>query len=127
MIEVALSVVLLVSAGLTVRTFAALQSTDPGINPDRVLIVMVPLPPAKYATLDQRNRFGQELLERVAALPGVDAATFGLPFGGPQIAILDRRSGSGGRFETAAAQPGGRGSPARVRDTASPWPHVRCR
>ena len=44
----------------------------------------MPLPPAKYTTLDQRNRFAQELLERVAALPGVDAATFGLPFGGPQ-------------------------------------------
>ena len=69
-IEVALSVVLLVSAGLTVRTFAALQSIDPGINPDRVLIVVVPLPPAKYTTLDQRNRFAQELLERVARSPG---------------------------------------------------------
>ena len=44
----------------------------------------MPLPPAKYTTLDQRNRFAQELLERVGALPGVEAATFGLPFGGPQ-------------------------------------------
>jgi putative ABC transport system permease protein len=48
-----------------------------------VLIVGVPLPPVKYATLDQRNRFAQELLDRVAALPGVEAATFGLPLGGP--------------------------------------------
>ena len=47
-IEVALSVVLLVSAGLTVRTFYVLQNMDPGINADRVLIVGVPLPPAKY-------------------------------------------------------------------------------
>jgi len=44
----------------------------------------VPLPPVKYATLEQRNRFAQELLERVGTLPGVEAATFGLPFGGPQ-------------------------------------------
>ncbi len=44
----------------------------------------VPLPPAKYTTLDERNRFAQELLERVGGLPGVEAATFGLPFGGPQ-------------------------------------------
>jgi putative ABC transport system permease protein len=94
-IEVALSVVLLVSAGLTVRTFAALQSTDPGINPDRVLAVIVPLPPAKYTTLDQRNRFGEELLERVAALPGVDAATFGLPFGGPQTPFAIAGQGAG--------------------------------
>jgi putative ABC transport system permease protein len=83
-VEVALSVVLLVSAGLTVRTFLALQSVDAGINADRVLILGVPLPPARYATLDQRNRFGQELLERIRALPGVEAATFGLPFGGPR-------------------------------------------
>jgi putative ABC transport system permease protein len=98
-IEVALSVVLLVSAGLTVRTFAALQSTDPGINPDRVLAVIVPLPPAKYATLDQRNRFAQELLERVGALPGVDAATFGLPFGGPQtpFSIAGQDPGDGSK------------------------------
>jgi putative ABC transport system permease protein len=83
-IEVALSVVLLVSAGLTVRTFFVLQNMDAGIKADRVLIVGVPLPPAKYATLEQRNRFAQELLDRVGALPGVEAATFGLPFGGPQ-------------------------------------------
>ena len=83
-IEVALSVVLLVSASLTVRTFFVLQNMDAGINTDRVLVISVPLPPAKYQTLEQRNRFGQELLERAGGLPGVEAATFGLPFGGPQ-------------------------------------------
>jgi len=83
-IEVALSVVLLVSAGLTVRTFFVLQKMDPGIRADRVLIVGVPLPAAKYPTLEQRNRFAQDLLDRVGAVPGVEAATFGLPFGGPQ-------------------------------------------
>ncbi|HEY7057491.1 MAG TPA: ABC transporter permease [Vicinamibacterales bacterium] len=83
-VEVALSVVLLVSAGLTVRTFLALQNVDPGIKADRVLVVGVPLQPAKYPTLDRRNSFAFELLERVSALPGVEAATLGLPFGGPQ-------------------------------------------
>ena len=83
-IEVALSVVLLVSAGLTVRTFLVLQNMDAGLNEDRVLVVGVPLPPAKYATLDERNRFAEELLDRVGALPGVEAATLGHPFGGPQ-------------------------------------------
>ena len=83
-IEVALSVVLLVSAGLTVRTFFVLQTIDPGIRADRVLIVGVPLPPTKYSTLEQRNRFADDLLERVSALPGVEAATFGPPIGGPQ-------------------------------------------
>jgi putative ABC transport system permease protein len=83
-IEVALAVVLLVGAGLTVRTFFVLQNMDSGINAERVLIVGVPLPPAKYTTLEGRNRFAQELLERVSALPGVEAATIGLPLGGPQ-------------------------------------------
>ena len=83
-VEVALSVVLLVSAGLTIRTFLALTSVDPGISADRVLVMGVPLPASKYGTLDGRNRFAEELLERVRALPGVEGATFGLPFGGPQ-------------------------------------------
>jgi putative ABC transport system permease protein len=83
-IEVALSVVLLVSAGLTARTFFVLQHLDPGVKADRVLLIGVPLPPAKYATLEQRNRFAQELLERIGGLPGVETATFGHPFGGPQ-------------------------------------------
>lgn len=83
-IEVALSVVLLVSAGLTVRTFVVLQNVDSGVKGDHVLMVGVPLPPAKYTTLEQRNRFAQDLLERVGALPGVEAVSFGHPFGGPQ-------------------------------------------
>src|SRR5258705_4167217 len=57
---------------------------DAGIKADHVLIVGVPLPQTKYTTLEQRNHFAEELLERVGALPGVEAATFGLPFGGPQ-------------------------------------------
>jgi putative ABC transport system permease protein len=83
-LEVALSVVLLVSAALTMRTFFVLQNVDSGVRSDRVLMVGVPLPPTKYATLDQRNRFAQELLERIVNLPGVEAATIGHPFGGPQ-------------------------------------------
>jgi predicted permease len=101
--EVALSVVLLAGAALTVRTFFALQKMDVGIDANRVLIVGVPLASAKYATLEQRNRFGLDLLDRVAALPGVEAATFGLPFVGPmstytiqgQAADPSRRIGIG--------------------------------
>ena len=82
--EVALSVVLLVSAGLTIRTFFVLNHVDPGIRPDRVLLVGVPLPPAKYATFDQRAQFVQTLLDRVGNLPGVEAVSIGHPFGGMQ-------------------------------------------
>ena len=124
-IEVALSVVLLVSAGLTVRTFVVLENLDPGIRTDNVLIVGVPLPPAKYTTLDLRNRFAQELLERVGGLPGVEAATFGLPIGGPQLPftiagqVRDDSKRIGLNF-------GQRRSSAHVRHPPAPWADVRC-
>src|SRR6266516_62090 len=63
--EVVLSMVLLVSASLTIRSFIALQRVDLGFQTERVLMVGVPLAPKRYATLEQRNRFAQELVERV--------------------------------------------------------------
>jgi putative ABC transport system permease protein len=85
--EVALAVVLLVSASLTLRSFVALQKVELGFQPERVMNLGLPLPPKRYATLEQRNRFARDLLERVKRLPGVEAATIGnggLPFGGPE-------------------------------------------
>jgi predicted permease len=87
--EVALSVVLLVGASLTVRGFIGLQSTDIGFQPDRLLMVGVQLPAQRYATWEQRVAFTQGLLERAAAIPGAQAAAIGnggLPFGGPRSA-----------------------------------------
>jgi putative ABC transport system permease protein len=57
------------------------------------------LPEERYSTFDQRNRFAQELLERVQRLPGVEAAELGnggLPFGGPRSSYsIDGQAGSG--------------------------------
>ena len=101
MAEVTLSVVLLVSAGLTVRSFIALQRVDLGFHPERVLIVGVPLASKRYGTLEKRNRFARELLERVTHLPGVQHAAIGnggLPFGGPQSTYaIDGQPGSDSR------------------------------
>jgi putative ABC transport system permease protein len=86
-VEVALAMVLLVSAGLTIRSFIALQKVELGFQPEQVLSVGLPLPPKRYATLEQRNRFAADLLERVKNLPGITAATIGnggLPFGAMQ-------------------------------------------
>jgi predicted permease len=85
--EVAVSVILLVSAAVTVRSFLALQRVDLGFDPEGVVAVGLPLSPRTYDSLESRNRFAHELIERVRALPGVDAATIGnggMPFGGPQ-------------------------------------------
>lgn len=85
--EVALSVMLLVGASLTVRGFTDLQHTDPGFQPDRVLMVPLQLPPKRYSTYEQRIAFTQSVLDRVRSLPGAQSVALGnggLPFGGPQ-------------------------------------------
>jgi putative ABC transport system permease protein len=85
--EMALSVILLVGAGLAIRGFEKLQHTDVGFQPDRVLMVGLPLPPKRYATYEQRVAFTQSVLEGVSHIPGAQAAAIGnggLPFGGPQ-------------------------------------------
>jgi predicted permease len=88
-VELALSVILLVGASLTIRGFYQLERTDPGFQADRVLMVGLPLPPKRYATYEQRIAFSESVLERVKAIPGVQAAAIGnggLPFGGPDSA-----------------------------------------
>jgi putative ABC transport system permease protein len=99
--EVALSVVLLISAALTIRSFIGLQRVELGFQPDQVLTAGLPLPPRRYATFEQRNRFARELLERVRTIPGVQAATIGnggMPFGGPQSSFaIDGQAPSGTR------------------------------
>jgi putative ABC transport system permease protein len=85
--EVALAVVLLAGSALAIRSFITLQRVEVGFQPDRVLIVGLPLSPRRYETAEQRNLFAQNLLERVKLLPGVQAAAIGvggLPFGGPR-------------------------------------------
>jgi putative ABC transport system permease protein len=85
--EVALSVVLLVGAGLTVRGFLFLQNTNVGFQTDHLLMVGVQLPVKRYTTWEQRVAFTQSLLERTAAIPGAESAAIGnggLPFGGPR-------------------------------------------
>ncbi len=85
-VEMALSVVLLISAGLTIRSFLALQQVDPGFQPENLVTADVMLPRSHYTTIEQHNRFAEELLERVERLPGVQAVAIGnggTPFGGP--------------------------------------------
>ena len=73
-VEVALAVVLVIGAGLMIRTLAALGDIDLGFNPDRVLTMRVTIPGSKYRTNENVVNFFDELQERVNALPGVEAA-----------------------------------------------------
>jgi putative ABC transport system permease protein len=69
--EIALSVVLLVSAGLVGRTFLNLRRLDVGFTADRVLAFSVPVPAARYSRPEDHRRLNEELLPRLTTLPGV--------------------------------------------------------
>ena len=83
--EVALALVLLVGAGLLIRSFARLQAVDPGFNVENVLTIKVGLPNRKYDTDQKRIQFFQQAIAGMQSLPGVEAAgaTSFLPFASP--------------------------------------------
>ena len=71
--QVALSLMLLVAAGLMIRTVLAMQQVDLGFRTDRVLTFRVPLPEPRYPDTVRRVAFFEDLLRRVASVPGVEA------------------------------------------------------
>jgi putative ABC transport system permease protein len=82
--EVALSLVLLVGAGLMLRSFARILAVDPGFDPNRVVTAQLSIPDAAYPKLAQAASFYQQMLRRLASLPGVEAVGTAtpLPFAG---------------------------------------------
>jgi putative ABC transport system permease protein len=72
--EVALSLILLVGAGLLIRSFLALQSVDPGFNSANILTMRLNLSGPKAKSGTQAIAFQSQLLERIKALPGVQSA-----------------------------------------------------
>jgi putative ABC transport system permease protein len=73
--EIALSLVLLVGAGLMIQSFLRLQRVNIGLNTKNVITATLLLPGAKYRTPELRTAFFKQLTERVRALPGVEAAS----------------------------------------------------
>jgi putative ABC transport system permease protein len=71
--EMALALVLLIGAGLLIRSFVQLLQVNPGFNTERVLTMQVLLPQTAYAQPQQRGNFYQQLETRLKALPGVSA------------------------------------------------------
>jgi putative ABC transport system permease protein len=83
-VEMALALVLLVGAGLLLRSFVTLLRVDPGFDPARTMTVKVAIPQSKYQDAAQQQAFFNQLFERIDALPGVTAAggTSYLPING---------------------------------------------
>jgi putative ABC transport system permease protein len=84
--QMSLALVLLVGAGLMVRSMQALRSVDPGFDPDGVVAVRLTVPAGEVPDAGATSELQRQLLDRVTALPGVDASGLvnGLPLsGGP--------------------------------------------
>jgi putative ABC transport system permease protein len=79
--ELSLALMLLVGAGLLIRTLRAVRGIDPGFQPEHLLTAVIQLPPDKYKVdaksndLGRFSNFSNSLLARLRALPGVEAAT----------------------------------------------------
>jgi len=102
--EVAIAMVLLAGSGLLIRSFMRMASLDPGFDPDGVLTLRIALSARKYATDQSRTSFYAQLLERAAAIPGVQSAAIGAG-----LPLIGTRSGVGTWFEgRPAPPPGGR-------------------
>ena len=74
-VELALTIVLLAGAGLMIRSFMKLYSMDIGVDTSRMLTMRLTLPEKRYPTPEKRRLFYESLLPRVAAIPGVAAAS----------------------------------------------------
>jgi len=116
--EVALSMVLLIGAGLMARSFVALNQVQPGYEPEGLLAFDVSVPFASYPTPTDRANLSAEIQRRLSAIPGVTSAATGYPFPlspvpssgryGPEEALTDPsafrqavyRSVGPGYFET---------------------------
>ena len=79
-VEIALSLVLLTSAGVLMRSFIRLQNTDLGFDPANVLIVRVPVGTARIDKTDDQTQFVMQALARVRSVPGVIDASMSLGF-----------------------------------------------
>jgi putative ABC transport system permease protein len=88
--EVTLSLVLLIGAGLMMRSFAAIQKVNPGFDPKNAVTFTAPLPFIKYLTSQSRATFVNQLGDRLATIPGVESVGGVTPLplaGGEQYSV----------------------------------------
>ncbi|HXI91915.1 MAG TPA: ABC transporter permease [Blastocatellia bacterium] len=111
--QFALSFVLLIGAGLLLKSFQRLQSVELGFNPEKLLTMVVSLPSRKYSKPEQSIQFCDSLIDRLRSLPGVRAAglTTNIPFVGDDNTdnfIVEGRDpgGEGVQVQLLAMTPG---------------------
>jgi putative ABC transport system permease protein len=114
--EVALGLVLLIGAGLMMRSFASLTNINPGFDPSNVLTARITLSGATYEDSQARKRYVSQTLDQLRALPGVESAAFvaPMPFSGAEI-------GGDFRIEGHVAPEPGKEPSANVRNVTSDY------
>jgi predicted permease len=87
--ELALTLMLLIGAGLLVKSFAHLLKEDPGFRPEKVLTMEIDLPVTRYPDYNRVVSFYKQVLDQVSTLPGVEsvAATSALPLSGGEQSV----------------------------------------
>src|SRR5215213_3135724 len=84
--ELAVALILLVGAGLLIKTFWKLRSVEPGFNPDHLITMRVELPETRYQDVPTQTRFRKQVLAGMNSLPGVQAAMISeLPLSGDSL------------------------------------------
>ena len=108
--EIALALLLLVGAGLVLKSFVRLLEVRPGFNPDNLLTMRVPLPATKYPEDGNLVAFHRELLGRLETLPGVEGVA--------TVSVIPLTGGNTSRFiaEGRPAPPPGAELHANIRD-----------
>ena len=93
--EVGLALALLVVSGLLIRSFSQLSGVDPGFKPEGVLTARISIPEFKYPEEKRQGLFYQQLVERLSAIPGVEAAAtiYPLPLSGSDMVFAYQVAG----------------------------------
>ena len=113
--EVALALMLLVGAGLMIRSFARLMAIEPGFDPSNVVTMRLTLPATKYGDVERWRTVHEALVERVAAIPGVTSTAVN-----SAIPLEGGGSESGVRVEGRPVPPVGTPGPMCLFQSGSP-------
>jgi len=112
--QVAVSFLLLIGAGLTVRSLINLQHVDPGFHPENVLTIQFSLDFSRYTTNEKILPFWDSLLQKVQALPGV------VSVGAAGVFPLDKSPAFNNQFDIEGQQGNDRGKPVAELNVITP-------